>query len=45
MNGVALVVALAALGVNYDIQKSEDNKLEYVVQIEPELLKSLAEGR
>ena len=45
MNGVALLVALSALGVDYKVQTAEDGKLEYVVQMEPELLKALADGR
>lgn len=45
MNGVALVVALTAMGVDYNVQTAEDGKREYVVQMEPELLKSLADGQ
>ncbi len=45
MNGVALLVALSAWGVDYNVQTAEDGKLEYVVQVEPELLKSLADGQ
>ncbi|MEX2174242.1 MAG: hypothetical protein WD872_07760 [Pirellulaceae bacterium] len=45
MNGIALVLAISTLGVTYDIQQSEDGKLEYVILIEPELLRSLAEGQ
>jgi hypothetical protein len=45
MNGVALVVALTAVGVDYNVQTAEDGKREYVVQMEPELLKSLADGQ
>jgi hypothetical protein len=45
MNGVALLVALASLGVDYDVQRLEDGKLEYVIQIEPEFLRLLAEGQ
>jgi hypothetical protein len=44
MNGVALLVALSVLGVDYKVQTAEDGKLEYVVQMEPELLKALADG-
>jgi hypothetical protein len=45
MNGVALLLAVSALGVDYDVRTAEDGKLEYVVQMEPELLKSLADGQ
>jgi hypothetical protein len=45
MKGVALLVALSAWGVDYNVQTSEDGKREYVVQVEPELLKSLSEGQ
>jgi hypothetical protein len=45
MNGFALLVALSSLGVDYNVQKSEDGKLEYVIQIEPEFLRSLSEGQ
>jgi len=44
MNGVALVLALSALGVDSNIQTAEDGKIEYVVQMEPELLRPLADG-
>jgi hypothetical protein len=45
MNGVALALALSAFGVDYNVQTAEDGKREYVVQMEPELLKSLADGQ
>jgi hypothetical protein len=45
MNGVALVLALSALGVDYNVQTAEDGKVEYVVQMEPELLRPLADGQ
>ena len=45
MNGVALALALSALGVDYNVQTAEDGKREYVVQMEPELLRSLADGQ
>jgi hypothetical protein len=45
MNGFALLVALSSLGVDYNVQQSEDGKLEYVIQIEPEFLRSLADGQ
>jgi hypothetical protein len=45
MNGFALLVALSSLGVDYNVQTSEDGKLEYVIQIEPEVLRLMAEGQ
>jgi hypothetical protein len=45
MNGVALLVALSTWGVDFAVQQSEDGKQEYVIQIEPEFLRSLAEGQ
>jgi hypothetical protein len=45
MNGVALLLALSSLGVDYGVQQSEDGKLEYVIQIEPEYLRLLADGQ
>lgn len=45
MNGFALLVALSSLGVDYVVQQSEDGKLEYVIQIEPEVLRLMAEGQ
>lgn len=45
MNGVALLIALSSLGVDYGVQRSEDGKLEYVIQIEPEYLRLLSDGQ
>ena len=44
MNGVALALTLATLGVDYSYRTTEEGQLEYTIQIEPEFLKSLAEG-
>ncbi len=45
MNGVALLLALSAVGVDYDVRTAEDGKVEYVVQMEAELIKPLADGQ
>jgi hypothetical protein len=44
MNGVALALTLATLGVDYSYRTTEEGQLEYTIQIEPEFLQSLAEG-
>lgn len=44
MNGVALVLALSALGVDYSWRTTDEGQLEYVIQIEPEFIKALADG-
>ena len=44
MNGVALALTLATLGVNYSTRTTEEGQIEYTIQIEPEFLQSLAEG-
>ena len=44
MNGVALALTLATLGVDYSFRTTEEGQIEYTIQIEPEFLKSLAEG-
>lgn len=43
MNGIVLF-AIAALGVDYGWQPTADGNLEYIIQIEPELLAALEEG-
>jgi hypothetical protein len=43
MNGIVLF-AVAALGVDYGWQPTADGNLEYIIQIEPELLAALEEG-
>ena len=42
MNGFALALALTCLGVGHQVQQSEDGKIEYVILVEPESLKTLA---
>ncbi len=44
MNGIAVLVALTAVGVDYGWEPSADGQLEYIIQIEPELLESLKGG-
>ncbi|MCO6457980.1 MAG: hypothetical protein J5I93_21970 [Pirellulaceae bacterium] len=41
MNAVALLLAVATVGVDYGWQRAEDGELEYIIQIEPELLETL----
>ena len=43
MNGIVLF-ALAAVGVDYGWQPTADGNLEYIIQIEPELLAAMDEG-
>lgn len=45
MQGVALLVALSALGVDHTWRQTEDGQVEYVLQIEPVFLGALAEGK
>lgn len=40
----ALLLAAASLGVDYGWQRTDDGSLEYIIQLEPALLQSLAEG-
>ena len=44
MNGIALLLIAATLGVEYDWQTTEDGQIEYVLIVEPDFLTSLAEG-
>ena len=44
MNGVALLLALAAPAVDYSWRTAPDRQQEYTIQIEPEILKPLASG-
>jgi hypothetical protein len=44
MNGFALALALTCLGVGHQVQQADDGKIEYVILVEPESLKSLAAG-
>jgi hypothetical protein len=45
MHPVAIMLAVAALGVDYGWQPGEDGQLEYIIQIQPELIKTLSEGK
>lgn len=45
MNGFALLLATAALGVDYGWQPASDGQLEYIIQIEPITLIALREGQ
>jgi hypothetical protein len=45
MNGVALLMAAAVLGVDYGWQPTADGQLEYIVQIEPVTLVALRGGQ
>ncbi len=44
MNGIAVLVTLTALGVDYGWQPAADGQLEYIIQIEPGMLESLKNG-
>jgi hypothetical protein len=44
MNGVALLLAASALGVDYGWRPLEEGGLEYIIQIEPEVFASLEKG-
>ncbi len=45
MTMTAILVALAALGVDSGYEPAADGKLEYIVQIEPQLVASLVQGQ
>jgi hypothetical protein len=44
MNGLAIMMTMAVLGVDYGWQPSTDGQLEYIIQIEPALLESMKQG-
>ena len=44
MNGIAVLVTLAVVGVDYGWQPSSDGELEYIIQIDPKLLDSMKNG-
>jgi hypothetical protein len=44
MNGIALLIAVAALGVDYQLETTADKQQQYTIQIEPEILKLVAGG-
>jgi hypothetical protein len=45
MNGMVLLLALAAPGIDYGWRPGADGRLEYIVQFEPELIDALRNGR
>lgn len=45
MNGIALLLSLAAVGVDYGWQPGPDGQLEYIVQIEPSLFDDMRSGQ
>ncbi len=45
MNGFALLLATALLGVDYGWQPASDGRLEYIIQLEPVTLIALREGQ
>jgi hypothetical protein len=45
MNGIAVLLTLAAVGVDYGWQPGPDGQLEYIVQIEPSLFEAMRNGR
>ncbi|MEX2186252.1 MAG: hypothetical protein WD875_05645 [Pirellulales bacterium] len=44
MNGLAILVVTATLGVDYGWKYADDGKLEYLIQIEPALIRSMENG-
>jgi hypothetical protein len=44
MNAISYLVVAAALGVDYGWQQMDSGEWEYIVQVEPALLSSLADG-
>ena len=44
MQGLAILLAATSLGVDYGWQPAEDGNLEYIIQIEPELIAALQKG-
>jgi hypothetical protein len=44
MNAISFLVVAAALGVDYGWQQTDSGEWEYIVQVEPALLSSLADG-
>jgi hypothetical protein len=45
MYGIAVLLSLAAVGVDYGWQPGPDGQLEYIVQIEPALFEDMRSGR
>ncbi len=44
MSGTAVLIVVASLGVDFGWQPTSDGDLEYIVQIEPELLELIKDG-
>src|SRR5688572_12494345 len=44
MNGFALLLLAATVGVEYDWRTTEDGQIEYVLIVEPDFIPSLADG-
>ena len=44
MNGIALLILTATLGVEYDWQTTDDGQIEYVLIVEPDFIPALGEG-
>lgn len=44
MNGIAILIALSTLGVDYSWRTSADGAVEYVLQVEPVFVQSLIDG-
>ena len=44
MHGLALLLAAASVGVDYGWQPDADGVMEYIIQIEPELITALQKG-
>ena len=45
MNGLAVLLCAAALGVEHNWRTTEEGQLEYVLQVEPTFLTSLQQGQ
>ncbi|HZN36825.1 MAG TPA: hypothetical protein VFB80_23510 [Pirellulaceae bacterium] len=45
MNGVALLVALSALGIDHTWRSTQEGQVEYVLQVEPVFLQALIDGQ
>src|SRR5262245_55941078 len=45
MNAISILLVASTFGVDYGWQQNENGQWEYIVQVEPSLLNSLAEGR
>jgi len=44
MHGVAVLLVAASIGVDYGWQADDDGTLEYIIQLEPELISALQKG-